>query len=91
MTPKQVNELCAAAILPPEKLEMIDKKYRHLMAENPVTGQSLHDYLRLLKYSGGRENETTMQRCPNVTWSRAAEFDGNGADRCVASAPAAGR
>jgi len=80
LTPKQMDEICGAALLPPQKLELIDKKYRHLMAENLVTGQYFHDYLRLLQHSGGRENETTMQKWPNVTWSRIAEFDGDGGE-----------
>jgi len=80
LKPGQMNELCNAALLPPEKLELVDKKYRHLMAENLVTGQYFYDYLRLLQHSGGRENETTMQAWPNVTWSRTADFDGDGGE-----------
>jgi len=81
LEPKQMDSLCNAALLDPEALELIDKKYRHLRLENTVSGQYFHDYLRLLQYSGGRENETTMQSWPNVTWSRPAEFDGDGGER----------
>jgi integrase len=78
LEPKQMDELCNAALLDSAVLELIDKKCRHLRLENAVSGQYFHDYLRLLQYAGGRANETTMQAWPNVTWSRKADFDGDG-------------
>ena len=78
LAPEQIDELCNAGLLDPEDLELIDKRYRHLRVAQAASGQSFHDYLRLLQHAGGREQETTMQCWSFVTWSRAAKHDGDG-------------
>jgi integrase len=78
LTPKQVEEICNAALLNQDALELIDKRNRHLRAAQAVSGQAFHDYLRLLQHAGGREHETTLQRWTYVTWGRIAEHDGDG-------------
>ncbi len=82
LTPEQLDELCNAALLDPKTLELIDKRYRHLRVANAASGQYFHDYMRLMQHTGARENETTLQAWPNVTWSRIAEFDGDGGHLC---------
>jgi hypothetical protein len=78
LTPEQIDELCNAALLDPEALELIDIRYRHLRVAQAASGQSFRDYLRLLQHAGGREQETTMQCWSYVTWSRIAKHDGDG-------------
>jgi integrase len=75
-----MDELCNKALLDPETLKLLDPRYVHLQVANEASGQYFHDYMRLLQHSGGRENETTKQTWPNVTWSLIAEFDGDGGD-----------
>jgi hypothetical protein len=77
LTPEQIDELCNAALLDPEALELIDIRYRHLRVAQAASGQSFRDYLRLLQHAGGREQETTMQCWSYVTWSRIAKHDGD--------------
>jgi hypothetical protein len=71
-------ELCGAALLNSEALELLDPRIRHLRAAQAITGQGFYDYLRLLPYAGSREHETCLQEWPNVTWSRKAAQDGDG-------------
>jgi len=78
LTPEQMDELCNQALLDPETLKLLDPRYVHLQAANAASGQYFHDYMRLLQHSGARENETTEQQWPNVTWSGIAKHDGDG-------------
>lgn len=78
LTPGQMDELCNAALLDPEAMELIDKRWANRRAAQIASGQSFYDYMRLLQHSGGRKEETAWQAWPNATWSRTAEFDGDG-------------
>lgn len=78
LTPEQMDELCNAALLDPGALELLDPRVRHLRQAQELTGQAFHDYLRLLQHAGGREHETCLQEWTHVTWSRQAEFRGDG-------------
>ena len=69
MEPEEIDRLCQAALLDQEALEMLDPRIRHLRAAQSVTGQNFHDYLRLLQWTGAREQETVRQRWSNVHWS----------------------
>jgi Phage integrase family len=73
MEPAEINRLCEAALLDRESLEMLDPRVRHLRAAQSISGQNFHDYLRLLQWTGGREQETLHQRWSNVHWKRAGE------------------
>jgi integrase len=74
ITSDELHRLCKAARLDAESLSMIPLKYRHLRAAQAVTGQAFSDYLYLLAYSGGREQETLKQRWSNVKWDRQVLF-----------------
>lgn len=70
MEPEEIDRLCKATLLDREALKMLDPRVRHLRAAQSLTGQNFHDYLRLLQWTGGREQETVRQRWTNVHWSR---------------------
>jgi integrase len=70
ISPEELDQLCSAAILKPEALRLLDPKVRHLRAAQAITGQAFSDYMRLMAYCGGREQETIQLRWSNVLWDR---------------------
>jgi integrase len=64
------------------KGEGATRKPAHVSGRTLDLNQYFHDYMRLMQHTGARENETTLQAWPNVTWSRIAEFDGDGGHLC---------
>ena len=61
----------------PLKLKLINPRFRHLREAQALTGQAFSDYMRLLAYSGGREQETLQLQWPNVHWKqRCLHFPG---------------
>lgn len=80
LTRDQMDQLCNAALLDPECSELIDKRWENRRVAQIASGQTFYDYMRLLQHAGGRKEETVWQAWPNVTWSRTADFDGDGGD-----------
>ena len=78
VTPEELNSFARANLVTADVLESLPKKYRHLRARQAKVAQSFSDFVYLVFYSGGREQETLRQRWSNVTWSRVAEKDENG-------------
>jgi integrase len=77
ISPEELDRLCDAAVLKPEALKLINPRFRHLREAQALTGQAFSDYMRLLAYSGGREQETLQLRWPNVHWKqRCLHFPG---------------
>lgn len=77
ISPEELDHLCDAALLKPEALKLINLRFRHLREAQAVTGQSFSDYMRLMAYSGGREQETLQLRWINVNWKqRCLHFPG---------------
>jgi integrase len=70
ISPEELDQHCAAAVLNPEALKLINPRFRHLREARALTGQAFSDYMRLLAYSGGREQETLQLRWPNVHWEQ---------------------
>jgi integrase len=70
ISPEELDQLCDATLLKPEALKLIDPRVRHLRQAQAVTGQAFSDCLRLMAYSGGREQETIQLRWSNVPWKR---------------------
>ncbi len=70
ISPEEMDQLCDTALLKPEALKLIDPWVRHLREAQSLTGQAFSDYLRLMAYSGGREQETIQLRWSNVHWER---------------------
>jgi hypothetical protein len=80
LTPEQMSELCNAALVDPDAVDLIDKRWANRRAAQIASGQQFYDYMRLLQHAGGRKKETTLQRWTNVTWRRIAACDGDGGD-----------
>jgi integrase len=78
LTPKEMLSFARANLVTAEVLNSIPKKYRHLRARQAKTARSFCDFVKLVFYSGGREQETLRQRWANVVWSRVADKDENG-------------
>jgi integrase len=70
LSPEELEQLCQAALLDPKALELLDPRVRHLRAAQEITGRSFADYMRLMAYSGGREQETLQLRWQNVHWKQ---------------------
>ena len=70
ISPEELDQLCNEAVLKPEALLLLNPQVRHLRAAQAITGQAFFDYLRLMAYSGGREQETIQLRWSNVLWDR---------------------
>ncbi len=77
ISPEELDQLCDAAVLKPEALKLINPRFRHLREAQALTGQAFSDYMRLMAYSGGREQETIQLRWSNVHWKqRCLHFPG---------------
>lgn len=63
----ELHKLSRAAIIDEEALSLFKPEYREALHR---AEQSFSDYLYLLAYSGGREQETLRQRWPNAQWKR---------------------
>ena len=72
--PSELDFLASANLLDPEALKMIDKRVRHLREAQGLSGQAFHDYVYLLAYSGGREQETIAKKWSHVKWDRKVLF-----------------
>jgi len=67
----EIHRLTKAALIDDEALSLFKPEYREALHK---AEQSFSDYLYLLAYSGGREQETIRQRWSNVKWKREVLF-----------------
>lgn len=67
----EINKLVRAAIIDEKALSLYKPEYRKMLHQ---AEQSFSDYLLLLAYSGGREQETIRQRWSNAKWKRHVLF-----------------
>ncbi len=74
LEPEEIAALCKAALLDKAGLKLLDPRIRHLRAAQAITGRNFHDYLRLLQWTGAREQETLHQRWPNVHWRKRGQL-----------------
>jgi integrase len=74
MEPDEIDELCKAALVDKRSLKLLNPRVRHLRAAQALTGQNFHDYLRLLQWTGAREQETLHQRWANVHGRKGAQL-----------------
>jgi integrase len=82
LTVEELEFIAGANLWTPEQLALIKQPHTKVLRElDAASGRRFQDYVKLLAWSGGREQETCKQKWSNVDWEVGLKFPGQVAKR----------
>ena len=77
LTVEEIEFIAGANLWTPEQLALIKQPHTKVLRElDAASGRRFQDYVKLLAWSGGREQETCKQKWSNVDWKVGLKFPG---------------